>query len=270
MNSADLQDIRLGNGSGTRGSTCDICTEVMRDSDATATHISCENTFHTTCFDDWTETNHRQGSSTTCPKCRATLSRPDPLSAFFAGNSSDITPHFPVYPPDLRSFAERPVTTAESEMYDYTQVEASPGPALLDLFDTQRERARNWIGDYFVRLSRAQNLTNNEALIRLLDMWSRMGTSSVTHEQIVAFLGDIAPEEVATDLEIIDQMGRRRPRLSIVNFFENEPHEARDWLDARMTHTQRELGLDLDLMHQFREEFLTDVRRELRARQQAP
>ncbi|KAF7502560.1 hypothetical protein GJ744_005499 [Endocarpon pusillum] len=270
MPTADPRDLRIGTGPGIRGETCDICMEAMRDDHASISHVACQNTFHKTCFDAWVGCNFSQSVPATCPKCRATLSSPAPFplpdrlaeSPFYA-----VAP-WPIYPPEVRSFSERGLATTESEMYDYFVGAGFPTTAFLDRVGRDNERASVWIADYFIRLSRAQNLNDNEAFAHVARVGDNARNSQFTEEEVDTFLEEVGPGEVATDCEIIDSMGTRRPRPSVVRFFDNNPGPAYRWLTSNMAHTQRELGLDIGQMNVVKSAFLASVRQALQARQQ--
>ena len=153
-------------------------------------------------------------------------------------------------------------------MYDYFVGAGFPTTALLDRVGRDNERARAWIADYFIRLSRAQNLNDNEAFARVARAGDTARHARFTEEEVDTFLEEVGPGEVATDREIIDSMGTRRPRPSVVRFFDNNPRHADEWLTSNMAHTQRELGLDIGQMNVVKEAFLVSVRQALQARQQ--
>ncbi len=88
-----------------------------------------------------------------------------------------------------------------------------------------------------------------------------------TLEMVNTLYDEIGPDEVATDREFIDSMGNRRPRPSVVHFFEYRSRHAHEWLNSYMAHTQRELGLDIDLMNEVKEGFLVRVHQAIQARQ---
>jgi Ring finger domain len=277
--SCDLQGVVLGIGPGTRGNTCDICTEVMAGNDNAVTHASCENTFHRACMDEWTNTNHRQLMPTTCPKCRAVLSRPD------AAYEEDIGPSV-----GTRIIVAQ-MTTSERDMYDFDMRAgngsgaAFPTPAFLRFFDDQRQLAINWLSDYFVRLSDSQGLTVRQRFMVVMGHHLMMENNhymvmdgrdiSNTFVVLDADLRDTETGSWATDLHIVDPQGRRQLRPSVVEFFESDPNRAYEWLYGRLDYTQRELGLDLgdrnlimqSLTEQTRQEILDRENRRRHARQ---
>jgi Ring finger domain len=267
MNSTDLRDVMAGLGPGTRGNGCDICMEEIGVDDATITHINCENTFHKTCFDEWTDSNFVQHRTTTCPKCRMALNEPHPtlFDTLFGA------PHSP-FPPAIPSFTVPRLTTVQSDMYDYditmrdsNEEGGFPTPALLHHFQTDQHSATLWVGDYFVRLRQAQNLSNEEAIARVIDCYLILDQAPVP-ESMDELEDQLEEGDIVTDLEIIDESGDRRIRPDVLDFFEEEPRRARDWLKCRMARTQRELALDYHQMHHLRRDFIRDVHREIRSR----
>lgn len=282
MDSADLQDVTVGSGPGTRGETCDICIEVINFSDETVTHNTCENTFHKACFDERANSNSSRRASATCPKCRARLSRPETTSvwhhfhALQASNEGSPT----TGQSDVRA---RPLTTVQADMYDYSMQINSvqdglptpeffgfPTPALFHHIETNRPQAIEWVSDYFTRLAQAQNLSSEEFIahvVRYYLMMEQVPQATILQETHV-INDEVEEREMATDLEVVDEEGRRRPRPSVVDFFEEHPLRARDWLRRRMGRTQRELFLDYEQMHELRRSFVRSVERAIRSRHQ--
>lgn len=253
MNLVELRDIRLSIGPGIRGTQCNVCIEEIKPSHETVTHIGCENTFHSACLDSWADSNNVQSRSTTCPLCRAPLGGAD-------GRESETLSI---------------LTTVESEMYDYEMdLESSrldgnfPTPAYLHRFHHQYRQAVDWMGDYFVRYCRAQNLTEEAALAHIMQYYQLQRNLSFEWA-VQAMETEVGDGESVTDLEIIDWLGQRRPRPTVVDFFQEHPTQACEWLDRRMSRTQRNLGLDADLMRQTRSAFMDKVHQEIRRRQSA-
>jgi len=256
MDPADLRDILLGIGPGPRGDGCDICMEVMKVGDHTVTHISCENTFHGACLREWIDSNKRQNRSTTCPKCRAPLSKPEPFS----------DPN-PLLPTELRNFGMQPASTTQSQMYEYdTNEENFPTPALIRFFCAHRQAAIDWLEDYFVRLRRAQGLSYEEACAHFLDYLSLLDRAEIPENAGILEDG-IGERGCVTDLETIGGMGQRHPRPSVVNFFEEDLDRAKEWLQHRMNRIQRELALDYHQMQHIRRSFIRDVDEEIQTRE---
>lgn len=270
MPKSGSRDLKTGTGPGVRGKTCDICMEAVGDDHPSISHVACQNTFHQTCFNAWADHTFSLSVPTTCPKCRVALRCPPTSSVpdSLAGSQFYAAAPWPIPPQHCRSFSERRLTTVESEMYDYVMGDGCPTTALLDRVDRDGERAQAWLADYFIRLSRAQNLNDNDAFARIAEACDTARRALPTLERADTFRDEIGPDEVATDREIIDSMGNRRPRPSLVRFFENRPRHAHEWLTSYMVHTQRQLGLDIDLMNEVKETFLASVRRALQARQQ--
>jgi Ring finger domain len=272
MNSEGIQDIKVGTGPGTRGNECEICMEVIEDGDASISHISCENTFHRACLDDWTKSNYVQVRSTCCPKCRGFLTGPGPT--LFGFSFDQIAP----FPPPPAPFTGRLLTTLDLEMYDYAMQPTDsitndvPTPALIHRLQTRRSEFSTWVADYFLRQRRAQNLTNSQTISRILDCYLLFDRSiprgpGPLADGLGVIHAEVGAGEAATDLEIIDDRGHRRPRPSVVDFFVGQPDEARAWLRRRTTATQVELGLNPDHAHKFWRRFERSVKREIRRRQ---
>jgi uncharacterized CHY-type Zn-finger protein len=76
MQAADFPTVRFGAGPGSRSRSCDICMMQIYSFDDSATHTTCHNSFHLSCFTQWADTQHHLRRSTTCPMCRAQLNTP--------------------------------------------------------------------------------------------------------------------------------------------------------------------------------------------------
>jgi hypothetical protein len=156
-------------------------------------------------------------------------------------------------------------------MYDFDMGDAArhgvgfPTPACFHYFHTHRRRWAEWLSDYFVRLSQAQGFDQLQAVTRVVDCYMLMSRANV-EDGIRTLQNELQEGEWATDLQIIEPTGERRPRPSVVNFFQAEARLAHDWLRDRMFRTQRELVLDFHQMNQIKAAYLESVRREIRMR----
>ena len=273
MHSAGVPDVRVGTGPGLRDKECEICREEIKDEDSSISHLSCANTFHRGCLDDWTKSNYALVRSTSCPKCRALLYGPGPTLFGISSNQvAPVSPSAPLTGPTL--------TTSEIEMYDYIMqpTESStndfPTPALIHRLQTRRSEFSAWIADYFLRQRQAQNFSNNQIVSRIMDCYL-IFDRALPRDQVPLAKGlrvihdEIRPGEAATDLEIVNDRGDRRPRPSVVEFYMEQPDEACAWLRRRTAATQTELRLDLGLMREFRWRFEKNVQREIERRRSA-
>jgi Ring finger domain len=271
MSSFEFREIRLAHGPRTRTNDCEICREPISDTDPTSTHVACSDTFHATCFNAWADSCSRLDDLTTCPKCRATftisnqaavvlecLSNPDQAAGFLE--------HLV-----LITFANLPPTLPESEIYDYSMGDDFPTPAFVELIRADSNRGDELTADYLVRLIQAQDLDPAQFVARQAGINHRIGQGAADNDTVDDYLADmlLLPDQVATDLESIDDAGQRRPRDSVVDRFEREPEQARAWLDAHLNGTRVELHLDQNGMDQVRAAFLQRVDLALQARRQA-
>lgn len=244
-----LPVMRCAHGPGIRGSDCEICTEQMTDSDATTTHVDCENTFHTACMDEWANSCMQNGVFVTCPKCRATLGdlTNEDMIAFAY---TTLRPRFP-----------------EEVMYDYSMGNDFPTPALIELIRTDRQLGSAVVCDYMIRLIQAQGLTPPEIIARRRELKERFLRGTTDQQVMATYRADVwlLSYSFVTDLEIFDQHGIESPRESVVNDFMDDPEQARASLDARMNRIRSELNLDQVVMEAVRDDLVDRVTLEIEA-----
>jgi hypothetical protein len=204
--------------------------DVMKANDGTVTHVPCENAFHRACLEEWANTNFSNHTSPTCPKCRANVAVPRMRSVEASLGDPPTALPLPLPP-----FGERSLATVQSQMYDFDMRDAArhgvgfPTPAYFHCFNTHRRRWVEWLSDYFVRLSQAQVLDQLQAVTRVVDCYMLMSRADV-EDGILTLRNELQEGEWATDLQIIEPTGERRPRPSVVNFSQAEPRVALDWL----------------------------------------
>lgn len=288
--STERARLNLGHGPGSRGNGCDICLEEMRDNDATITHVACQNTFHKSCFDSWAESTNRwanlsssQYTTTTCPKCRATVN-----IRSMSQLTSPLEDSRRRFRESLESLADRALqrarelapqhprtalnlTTAECEMYDYAMTDTRESTmvrvtvAWQHHFCAQNDRARTWLVEYFVRLREAQMLPP-ENLARSLTSIYIATVEKPSRVYIRAVDSELREGERATDLEIIDEEGNRRPRKWVVDSYIRDPTEFIVTLQRRTRSIRELLALDLWHMHEVQNNLISRVQREVRRR----
>ncbi len=257
-----MRGMFVGQGPGSRRSNCDICIEQIESTEAVVTHDACDNTFHMSCFGEWVASNQRQGLPTTCPMCRVQLTGilEDSEWEDFASIQEASASQY-IHPPP---FNDESLATARAQMYEYEMLgDEFPTPALIHLFDTQGDAGIRWMGDYLSRQMQAQSLSPAEAANRLRT--ALVVLDNVDMDYRLSVLEDELQEdgEWATDFEVVENSGRRRPRRYLVNYFQVNPTRARDWLHDRIERTQHELNLDDVTMHEFTATILESVRREI-------
>jgi Ring finger domain len=259
MNSDGLRKITIGLGPGSRGDTCLICLEPIKPGDSSSAHDSCQNTFHRDCFDHWAIRNYMKQRTTTCPACR-----------------EDFV--------SLAVICEAPpyVTRATSKgsWYDYDMrvprfdahlPRAVPTAALLHRLSHPKHMLSGyrWLSGYLIRQARAHPLLTEElrheqfCKLRALVSSGLCRPDEMTRNAVLSVAREIKPGEIATDFEIVSRVGKRRPRLAIVDLYSTDLEGGRSYVRQRLAFTRRNLCLSLDGMYRFQKRFETAVFQEL-------
>jgi Ring finger domain len=250
MSLAHFRDVTIGVGPGSRGDSCDICIQAMEATEATITHTTCQNTYHRSCFDQWTNLNDSQHQPTTCPKCRVVMREPadDPsmspsLDSPYSASNWDYQ--------YVLSYRRSLVSDFDYDLQPRGSTNAIfPTGPLLRRFDLDPLLVIEWLDDYSTRIVEVEGQHSAEARQRfheyliLLVQARAAGYGLFDHEQLL-------PGETLTDLEIVPDFGSPRPRQWLLDWWQSDLPAAQQWLTLRNRRIQLALGLHQELVDRF-------------------